>query len=163
MEKYFKTIEGKYVNLINHTIEQLEKWPDLSIRISTDSQSSGYVTTYATVIVFRYGKRGAHYVVFKEEVPRERVEYMRLYNEGMRTLDAEKILTESIPSIRIDALEFDFSDIKKTISTSLVGVFKGYNNATFKSDSMVASKAADHECRRSSNLFDMEEALLQVA
>jgi predicted RNase H-related nuclease YkuK (DUF458 family) len=157
MEKYFKTIEGKYINIVTHTLEQLNKWPNLKIFISTDSQSMSDFTRYATTIVYRYGTRGAHYIVFKEEVPRERVEYTRLYNEGMRTYEAWEILTKEIPVNPI--LEFDYADVKKTISSNLVSVFRGYPNAVFKSGQMIASKAADHECRIGSNIFNIEEAL----
>lgn len=161
MEKYFKKIDGSYVNIVKHTLEQLNKWPDLKIHISTDSQSSGWGTRYATVICYRYGTRGAHYVVLKNEVPRVKVEYMRLYDEGLKTLDAAKLLTDELPVAPI--LEFDFNDYDHTISSALVGVFKGYNNAVFKSGQMIATKAADHECRNSSNMFNLEVALKEEA
>lgn len=162
MEKYFKTIQGEYINIVKHTIEQLNKWPDLKIHIATDSQSMGSITRYATTIVYRYGLRGAHYVIFKEEVPRERVEYTRLYNEGIRTYEAWEILTKEIPSIS-PILEFDYNDVKKTQSSSLVSAFRGYPNAVFKSGQMIASKAADHECRCGRNIFNLEAALNQAA
>jgi predicted RNase H-related nuclease YkuK (DUF458 family) len=162
MEKYFKKVTGEYVNIVNHTIEQLNKWPNLQIHIATDSQSMSNVTRYATTIVYRYGLRGAHYIVFKEEVSRERVEYTRLYNEGIRTYEAWEILTKEIPSIS-PILEFDYNDVKKTQSSSLVQAFRGYPNAVFKSGKMIAAKAADHECRMGNNMFVLEIALKEAA
>jgi predicted RNase H-related nuclease YkuK (DUF458 family) len=161
MEKYFKTVEGKYVNIVKHTLEQLNKWDDLRIYVGTDSQSESDFTMYATTICFRYGNRGAHYIVFKEKVPRVRVEYMRLYDEGLRTLAASKFLNDELQIFPF--LEFDYADVKKTVSSNLVSVFKGYQNARFKSEEMIATRAANHECRKESNMFNLEEALKQAA
>lgn len=148
MERYFRTQEGQLVNIVEHTLEQIEKWPSLKIYVGTDSQSYGGITRYVTVIVYRYGHRGAHFIYYREEVPRDRdkSQFVRLYGEGMRTLEAGDILTQDIP-VAIEALEFDFADATKTLSSKLVGAFKGTQNAVFKSGNMFACKAADHACR----------------
>lgn len=148
MERFFKTQEGKLVNIVEHTLEQIEKWPHLKIYVGTDSQNYGDKTRYVTCIVYRYGHRGAHFVYFRDEVPRIRdsSEFTRLYDEGVRTLSTADILTTDIP-VAVEGLEFDFADIAKTLSSKLVGAFKGYNNAVFKSGKMMAVKAADHVCR----------------
>jgi predicted RNase H-related nuclease YkuK (DUF458 family) len=146
MEKYFKNRDGETVNIVNHTIEQLEKWPNLTIYIGTDSQCYGDITRYVTTVCYRYGVRGAHVVYHKEEVPRVKEDFMRLYNEGYRTLLASDLITSEIPVV-IQALEFDYNDFSKTLSTNLVGAFKGTPNAVFKSGQMIACKAADHVCR----------------
>jgi predicted RNase H-related nuclease YkuK (DUF458 family) len=160
MERYFKKVDGSYVNIIKHTLEQLNLYPDLKIHIGTDSQTEAN-TIYATTICYRYGTRGAHYIVFKEEVDRVKVEYMRLYDEGMRTLEAARLLTDELPVSPI--LEFDYNDLKKTLSSNLVSSFKGYHNARFKSEDMIATRAANHECRKRSNMFNIEEALKEAA
>lgn len=149
MEKYFRTEQGELVNIVEHTLEQIEKHPNLRIYIGTDSQSFSESTIYVTAIVFRYGKRGAHYVYYKEKVPREKIDFTRLYNEGLRTIEAHNLLTEEIP-VSIEALEFDYADAKKTVSSQLVQIFKNWGNlnAVFKSGEMIATRAADHICRR---------------
>jgi predicted RNase H-related nuclease YkuK (DUF458 family) len=149
MDKYFKTEQGEKVNIVEHTLDQIQKWPNLTIRIGTDSQNYGGITRYVTTIVYRYGHRGAHYIFYKEEVPRIRVEWSRLYDEGTRTIEAAEILTSEIP-VSIEALEFDYNDNKKTLSTQLVSVFRNWGNfnAAFKSGEMLACKAADHICRK---------------
>lgn len=149
MDKYFRTEEGERVNIVEHTLEQIEKWPNLTIRIGTDSQNYSGVTRYVTAIVFRYGRRGAHYIYFKEEVPRIRSEWNRLYDEGLRTVQAAEMITSEIP-IAVEALEFDYNDAKKTLSSQLVAVFKNWGDfkAEFKSGDMLACKAADHICRK---------------
>lgn len=76
---------------------------------------------------------------------------MRLYDEGVRTIDTFNSITSEIP-IQIEALEFDFNDYKKTLSNKLVNDFKGWvsglpTKGVFKSGNMLACKAADHIIR----------------
>ena len=146
MDKYFRTQQGELVNIVEHTLEQLEKWPNLKVYIGSDGQCYGDKTRYATVIVYRYGNRGAHFIYKREEIDRHKTDYMRLYEEGLRTVEAAALLEEEIP-IRIEALEFDYAAVKKTISSMLVGAFKYLQNAIFKGGQQIATKAADHVCR----------------
>jgi len=151
MEKYFKTNTGEKVNVVEHTLEQINLWPNLRIYVGTDSQDYGKITRYITCICYRYGHRGAHFVYLKDEVPKIRDLYSRLYTEGVRTVDAALLITEEIP-VAIEALEFDYSNIKKTKSTPVVQALKGWvkglnMNASFKSGEQLATKAADHVCR----------------
>lgn len=162
MEKYFKDIDNQYVNIIQHTLEQLQKWPDLRMYIATDSQDNGLHSRFATCIVYRYGTRGAHYIFYKEEVPRIPVMYNRLFDEAVRTIATADILREEIPALQITALEFDYNQIPRYKSNALVqnigGWAKGLGyNVSFKGGGMIASKAADHECRRGERLCLVEE------
>lgn len=125
---------------------------NLTIRIGTDSQNYTSITRYVIAIVFRYGTRGAHYIYHMEEVPRIGTDYLRLYGEGVRTIETTELITREIP-ISIEGLEFDFADVKKTISSKLVQDFKGWTvgitqRPIFKSGQMIAIKAADHICRK---------------
>jgi len=151
MEKYFRTQDGKIVNIIEHTLDQIEKFNHLEISIGTDSQDWGQDTVYVTCIAYRYGRRGAHFIYLKEVVSRIKdfSQFTRLYGEGLRTLEIHDTLTQDIP-IAVKALEFDFADAKKTISSKLVSAFKGYANSTFKTGEMIACKAADHVIRHPS-------------
>lgn len=149
---YFRTVEGQLVHIQEHTMEQLKKYPNLKITIGTDSQNYGNVTRFVTVIAYRYSIRGAHYIFLKEDCPRISVDYLRLYEEGTRTIQAFEMLTGEIP-ISVEGLEFDYSDTKRTISNKLVSDFKGWvsglgERAIFKSGEMIATRAADHVCRR---------------
>ncbi len=151
MEKYFRDKKGDKLNVVEHTLDQLQLWPNLKIYIGTDSQDYGKSSRFVTCVVYRYGHRGSHFVYYGEQVPIIRDIYNRLYSEGCRTMDASSILTEEIP-ISIEALEFDYSNISKTKSTPLVSTFrswtKGLNmNGSFKSGGQFATKAADHVCR----------------
>ena len=154
MEKYFRQEDGTKVNVIEHTLEQLEKWPNLKIYIATDSQDVGKDSKYATAVVYRYGKRGAHYIYFKESVPKRDM-YTRLYDEAVRTIETAQMIDQEIP-ISFAALEFDYNTIPNWASNKLVssigGWVKGLNyKAVFKNTGdniMIAAKAADHICRR---------------
>lgn len=152
MEKYFKTQGGERINIVTHTLEQINKWPNLRIYIGTDSQDYGKITRFVTCVCYRYGHRGAHFVYQREEVPTIRDLYSRLYNEGTKTVDAALLLKEYLPAVTFEALEFDYSNIKKTKSTPVVQALSGWvkglqMNASFKSGEQLATKAADHVCR----------------
>ena len=151
MNKYFKTEEGLLVNVLEHTVDLLKSNPDMKIYIATDSQNYGANTVYATAIVFRFGLNGAHYVYNKQRIPRIRNHFNRLYKEGELTIECAEYITSNL-SIKIHALEFDYNDAKKTASTSLVPIMKGWSEslgyqALTKPDIMIASKAADHLAR----------------
>lgn len=154
MDKYFTTEEGNKVSVVEHTLEQLNKWPNLRVYIATDSQDSGPLSYYATAIVYRYGKRGAHYIYYRQELPRIRDMYTRLYNEAVYTIEAAQMIDSEIP-ISFAALEFDYNAIPNWASNKLIstigGWAKGLNyNVVFKNSGdnmMIAAKAADHIVR----------------
>ena len=82
MDKYFRTQDGERVNVVQHTLDQLKKWPNLKVYVGTDSQDYSSITRYVTTIVYRYGNTGAHFVYFKEEIPRVRDMFTRLFRES---------------------------------------------------------------------------------
>lgn len=152
MEKYFRTEEKERVNIVQHTLEQIEKWPNLKIYVGTDSQDFSGDTIYVTCIVYRYGNRGAHYIFYKERVPRIRDVYTRLFDEARRTIETAQIIDSEIP-VSFEALEFDYNQAPKFQSNRLLsavgGWVKGLNyKPVFKSGEQIATKAADHVARR---------------
>lgn len=151
MDKYFRTEQGERVNIVEHTLEQLKLWPNLKIFIATDSQDDRGKSRFATVIVYRYGKRGAHYIYYVEELPRYKDMFSRLYDEAVRTIDTAKLIDGEIP-IAFEALEFDYNNIPKHNSNRLLSSIKGWvlglnYKPVFKGDELIAAKAADHCCR----------------
>jgi predicted RNase H-related nuclease YkuK (DUF458 family) len=151
MEKYFRKEDGTIVNLVDHILEQVNEHNNLTIRIGTDSQDYK-LTKFVTVVVFRYGLRGAHYIFNYDEKKRYKTEYLRLYEEGVKTIETSELISREIP-ISIEGLEFDFADVKKTLSSKLVQDFKGWTKGInqvpiFKSGQMIATKAADHIIRK---------------
>lgn len=149
--KYFKTEAGKLVDILEHCIEELKAFPSLKIHISTDSQNYGANTVYATVVVFRYGLRGAHYIYNKIRIPRIRDTFTRLYKEGELTIECAEYISNNI-AVKVDVVEFDYNNKKITKSSNLVPVLKGWAEslgykALVKPDELIAAKAADHLCR----------------
>ena len=147
------TIEGKRVNIIEHTLEQIAKHPHLKIYIGTDSQDYGQDTRFATVLLYRYGTRGAHFIYLREEVNVIRDMFIRLYTEGVRTVETAELLRSEIPSISFEALEFDYNDMHKTMSTRVISALKGWVKGIgmkplFKAGGQLATKAADQVCRK---------------
>lgn len=157
MDKYFRTEWGERVSIIDHTLEQINKRSNLKIYIGTDSQDvkdkkKRKITRYATVIVYRYGDRGAHYIWYEEEVPRVKVLYTRLFDEAVRTIEVADMLSQQLPAVKIEALEFDYNHIPKFKSNQLISSVRGWvlglnYNPVFKSGDMIACKAGDHICR----------------
>lgn len=146
----FRTEKGERVDLIEYTRERLKENPDLRIYIGSDSQIFKKNTRFVTCICFRNDNKGAHYIYCKEKTDRISVSYTRLYNEGLKTMEALSLFDGT--DIKIEAVEFDYNDVKETISTKLVNDFKGWaealgHKAIFKGGDMVACKAADHLCR----------------
>jgi predicted RNase H-related nuclease YkuK (DUF458 family) len=152
MDRYFRTVEDELVNVIDHTLEQIEKWPNLKIYVATDSQDKDGKTIFATVVCYRYGTRGAHFIYLKEKLPRYKVMYNRLFDEAVRTFECADMISSEIP-IKIEALEFDYNHIPNFKSNQLLNTVKGWAlglnyNPVFKSGWMIAAKAADHVCRK---------------
>ena len=63
----FKDIKGNVIDPIDHTREILEKNPFVEVYVGTDSQSLAKKTQYITVIAYRFGNRGVHYILKREE------------------------------------------------------------------------------------------------
>lgn len=161
MERFFATQEGKKIDVVDHTLEQINKWPNLKMYIGTDAQDYGSITRFATVIVYRYNTRGAHFVYFSEEVKRMNM-FSRLWSEGQRTIEAASMIMEEIP-VSFEGVEFDYNHIPKWASHKLIkdigGWASGLNMKTvFKNngqgDCMIATKAGDHVCRHA-NIYNV--------
>lgn len=165
MERYFRKENGERVNVIEHCKEVLSKQPNTKILIGTDSQNSKCkrrvrrgkkpATHYSTVIVFRYGLRGAHYIYRNIEVPRIRDLFTRLFKECEMSLEIAEYITKN-SAYKVSAIELDFNDFKKTKSTPLISATRGWCESqgyqvVLKSGEMIACKAADHICRRASD------------
>ena len=152
MEKYFKTEQGERVSVIEHCAEILSNNPNTEILIGTDSQNSKTESKYSTVIVFRNGLRGAHYIYNTVKVPKIKDLFSRLFKECELSIDIAEFISKN-SSFKVSAIELDYNDFKKTKSTPLISATKGWieslgYKAILKSGEMIAAKAADHICRK---------------
>lgn len=151
MEKYFKLESGERVNVIDHCSKILGEFPNTEILIGTDSQNGKKNSVYTTVIVFRYGFRGAHFIYNTVSIPKIKNIFTRLFKECEYSMEIAQFITDNT-SYKIGAIELDFNDFKKTESTPLIAGTKGWCESLgykvmLKSGEMYACKAADHVLR----------------
>lgn len=152
MKNYFRKENGEVVNLLTHCKEIMCKYPDAKILIGTDSQNTKLKSKYCVVVVFRYGSKGAHYIYKSIKVDKIKDMFTRLFKECEMSLEVAEFISK-YSSYKIEAIELDFNDFKKTKSTPLVTATKGWCESLgyktiLKSGEMIAVKAADHECRK---------------
>lgn len=158
MEKYFRTEEGKLVDILDYSIEQVSKNPHVKIYIGCDSQVDGPKVKHTICIVYRVGARGAHYVyrnILSDRpprgVPKEIQVAQRLNEEVFYTMEVVQFLLDNT-SIKIEAVEFDFNEEEEHLSNKMTGMATGWAkglglNARIKPEELLACKAADHICR----------------
>ena len=155
MEKYFKKESGERVNLIEHCKEILGTYPNAEILIGCDSQNTKIWSRYAVAVVFRYGHSGAHYIYTIVKVPKIKDLFTRLLKECELSLEIANHITENT-SYRVGAIELDYNNFKITKSTPLIAATKGWCESqgyrvVLKSGEIIASKAADKQCRKRRN------------
>lgn len=149
MNKIFRTTKGKPISILSYTLEQAKNNPDVKIYVGGDSKlkSNGNVVYY-TVVAFRYGSRGVHYVYNKDTITYKMNKWERLMGEIERIISFATWFTENSP-IRLYAIDFDLNQDKRYYSNKLVNLATGWGGSLgipvyTKPDEVVASKAADH-------------------
>ena len=149
MKKVFRTLNGNPINILSHTLEQIKTNPDVKIYIGGDSKLKGNGSiVYYTVVAYRYGGRGVHYVFNKEVVERKMTKWDRLMGEIERIMTFATWFIENSP-VKLYAIDFDLNQDKRYYSNKLVNIAIGWGGSLgvpvyTKPDEVVASKAADH-------------------
>jgi uncharacterized protein len=148
--KIFKKISGEKVNVVEHTILQLKESPTVAIHIGTDSQNVGNTTIYSTVIAYRFGNRGVHYIVHKQKLPKILDFWTRLWKEAELSIETAEWLKQKI-NINIQ-IDMDYNDNKDHRSHILISAAKGWANSlgytvNVKPNNQIATRAADYSCR----------------
>jgi predicted RNase H-related nuclease YkuK (DUF458 family) len=163
----FQYYDKQPVDLVQHCFDmRVLHGEDLKIHIGTDSVAAHGFVYYFTVVAFRYGNRGVHFIFSKEKVQSYRTEggkpdlFTRLLRECQLTVDTA-LLLNGIPKEMI-VLEFDYNNLIETVSNRLVTVAKGwalgydfkflmkYKENAHRPDqweSQIAVKAANHLCQ----------------
>ena len=93
----FKNIKGDRIDPVNHTLEVIKNYPYAEIHIGTDSQNINKETRYTTVIAYRLGTRGVHYIFSKSNTKIIRDMWTRLWKEAEFSIDLAEWLTQKIP------------------------------------------------------------------
>lgn len=148
--KVFRTIDGKVVDVVKHTLEYLTLNPNTEILIGTDSQNIGYFTKYATVIAYKPGTRGVHYIYCSEKVDRIRDIWSRLWKETEHSIEIADWFTSKI-NIPI-TIDMDYNEEKLTESNKLISAARGWAlsleyKVNVKPGLMISTKAADIHCK----------------
>lgn len=145
----FKNIKGEKINVAQHTLKNIAEFPSVEIHIGTDSQNNGKYTNYSTVIAYRYGNRGVHYIYSKHQTERINDLWSRLWKECEMSIDVGMWLKEQINwNYEID-MDYNEDDLFK--SNMLISSAKGWATSlgfkvNIKPNSQIATKAADNHC-----------------
>ena len=152
MEKsvVFKDINGNIIDPINHTREIIRKNPFVEVHVGTDSQSLAKMTQYITVIAYRYGNRGVHYILKKNGVPQIKDLWTRLWKETELSIDIAENIKKSLNVI--PEIDLDYNENESFKSNKLVNASKGLANSlgykvNIKPHIQIATRAADYHCK----------------
>lgn len=148
--KIFKRVNGDRVNVVEHTLQQLNKFPNVSVHIGTDSQNLGAHTVYSTVIAYRFANRGIHYIVCNQKVPKIVDIWTRLWKEAELSIETAEWLTAQI-SVNVQ-IDMDYNSDEEYKSNKLISAARGWANSlgykvNVKPNMQIATKAADYQCR----------------
>lgn len=146
----FKDINGNIIDPINHTREIIRKNPFVEVHVGTDSQSLAKITQYITVIAYRFGNRGVHYILKKNGVPQIKDLWTRLWKETELSIDIAETIKKSLNII--PEIDLDYNENENFKSNKLVNASKGLANSlgykvNIKPHIQIATRAADYHCK----------------
>lgn len=153
MKQVFRFETGEVVDELNHTadIVKRELINDLKIYVGCDSQNKRYGTTYVTVIAYRYGTRGTHFIYTREKVKKIRDRWQRLWGEVERAVSLVVKLQSN--GFKVHCVDLDFNKKEIARSNEMVAAARGFVigsgfSCSVKPEEQVASRAADHIVRK---------------
>jgi len=146
----FKDISGKRIDTLAHTLNILKKNPSVEIHVGSDSQCVGKQTIYCTVIAYRFGNRGVHYVLSKTAVPLINDMWTRLWKEAELSIEVAEWISKLVP-LKIE-IDMDYNEDENFQSYKLISAAKGWANSlgykvNVKPNNQIATRAADHHCK----------------
>ena len=148
--RIFKDINGGRIDPVQHTLNILKEYPNVQIHIGSDSQNVGKSSKYATVIAYRFGSRGVHYILSKKIEDLITDMWTRLWKEAEMSIDVAELLTNQI-SVKIE-IDMDYNSDKSFKSNKLISATKGWANSVgykvnVKPNNHNATRAADYHCK----------------
>jgi predicted RNase H-related nuclease YkuK (DUF458 family) len=152
MNHVFKSYTNlKPINLIQYILDYVQKYPDVSIHIGTDSQNIGIETVYVTTVVLRLGSRGGHVLYSRVKMPIIKDFWTKLWKEVELSVEVAQFITHNTP-LKIHSIDLDYNSDEFEDSYKLVAASKGWVTslgfkATVKPEEQIASKASDHIIR----------------
>jgi predicted RNase H-related nuclease YkuK (DUF458 family) len=146
----FKDIRGNRIDPVAHTLEIIKNFPYAEIHIGTDSQNINKQTIYTTVIAFRLGSRGVHYILSKSSIKQITDMWTRLWKEAELSVDTAEWLTQKV-SVKVE-IDMDYNEDESFKSNKLISAAKGWANSlgykvNVKPNNQIATRAADYHCK----------------
>ena len=146
----FKDIKGQPVDPVVRTLEVIKNYPYAEIHIGTDSQNINKQSRYTTVIAYKLGSRGVHYIMSKSQLPLVRDMWKRLWKEAELSIDTAEWLTQKV-SIKVE-IDMDYNGDENFKSYKLIAAAKGWANSlgykvNVKPHNQIATRAADYHCK----------------
>ena len=107
-------------------------------------------TRYITVIAYRFGNRGVHYILKKSEVPQIKDLWTRLWKETEMSIDVAEWIRERL-NVKAE-IDMDYNEDENFKSNKLVNATRGWANSlgykvNIKPHGQIATRAADYHCK----------------
>lgn len=151
--EYVSLTTRKVVDNISEYIKkQLKTIPvGIQVYVGTDSQDHDTRTVYVTAIVLHYGNTGGHVIYSREDVPRIRDRFSRLYGEVERSVQVARFLRDDC-GIPVSYIDLDLNSSKKWDSNKVLPSATGLCEAfrfqhRCKPGAAYAVRIADILCR----------------
>lgn len=146
----FRDIHGVKIDPVKHTLDLIRVYPYLEIHIGSDSQNINKETRYTTVIAYRLGTRGVHYILSKSKVSIINDMWTRLWKEAELSIDVAEWLTKQI-NIKVE-IDMDYNEDENFKSNKLISATRGWANSlgykvNVKPNNQIATRAADYHCK----------------
>jgi len=147
MMKFKSLTDHKVVDVVPYIKDILDKKPNTTIYIGTDSQTIGNQTIYATVIVLHYYKKGAHVLYNKEKMKVVRDSFDRLWREVDKSITIAQYLSQEC-GIPVKYIDLDYNNDPKWYSNTVLRAAIGYVESMgyeprYKPLSTYAARVAD--------------------
>ena len=105
--RLFKDVKGNNIDPVNHTLSILKEYPYAKIHIGSDSQNVGKKTNYTSVIAYRLGTRGVHYILSKSSCEAINDIWKRLWLEAEYSIKVAEWLTKQV-SVQVE-IDMDYN------------------------------------------------------
>ena len=116
--RLFKDIQGNNVDPVDHTLGILKEYPYAKIHIGSDSQNVGKKTNYTSVIAYRLGTRGVHYILSKSSCEAINDIWKRLWLEAEYSIKVAEWLTKQV-SVQVE-IDMDYNSDESFKSNKLI-------------------------------------------
>lgn len=120
------------VDILDYINKSIQERPGIQLYVGTDSQNNSRSTMYATVILLHFNEngngKGGNVLYCKEQLPKIRDRYTRLWGEVERSIEVANILRNG--GLNIKNIDLDFNEDSRWGSNSVLRAAVGYVEAS---------------------------------